>query len=411
MADRVRPRCSTTDVSPRHVVVLASRIGATGGIERATEVLIGALAATGSRVSVLCLWGPVKESRWAVVETQARRMSREIGVAPRVDLLHAGSIRSARRLHRLLRQVQFCVRATLIRSPDTMYVVNHVSLASVARCASLVRRRPYVVWAHGMEVWGNLRCGDSFGLRSARQIWAGSTYTAGRVCADQMIAVDRVRRLRYAVTIPSPNISAVRAPSTVLCVSRLDPDDAYKGLDVLLAAWPSVVSRIPEARLKIVGDGPDRQRIKTLASIGSNATTVEVLGHVDDDRLAMLYHECSLFVLPSRLEDGVRPKGEGFCLVLVEAQAAGVPVIAGGEAGDRDAVVDGVTGVFVDPRSPTILSNTIVQRLHDPESLAEMGRAALVFAAGFSEHALVVRLSRLLDEVMPLRSLQRRTID
>src|SRR5262249_52881604 len=143
-----------------------------------------------------------------------------------------------------------------------------------------------------------------------------------------------------------------RTGHTVLCVARLDRDDMYKGVDMLLRAWPRVLEGSPDARLVVVGDGNDRPRLAGIAASVGVEAAVEFRRRVPDNELGELYRTATVFALPGRARMGPAPEGEGFGLVFIEAQAAGLPPIAGRAAGAMEALVDGETGLFVDPDDP-----------------------------------------------------------
>lgn len=122
-----------------------------------------------------------------------------------------------------------------------------------------------------------------------------------------------------------------------LIVSRLVP---YKRIDLAVQAFNQ--SGLP---LVIVGDGRDRARLQAMA--GPN---IRFLGRVPDEELKPLVAHCRAFVLP-----GV----EDFCIALVEAQAAGRPVIAFAGGGALDTVVEGRTGTLFYEPSPQALAEAV----------------------------------------------------
>src|SRR5207249_10983994 len=113
-----------------------------------------------------------------------------------------------------------------------------------------------------------------------------------------------------------------------------------------------VLWRVRDAELVIVGDGPDRQRLERTASLLRLDGRVRFAGRVSDEELASLYAGATVFALPGRARLGPHPEGEGFGLVFIEAGAAGLPVVAGRAGGTTEAVVDGETGLLVDPEDP-----------------------------------------------------------
>jgi phosphatidylinositol alpha-1,6-mannosyltransferase len=101
-------------------------------------------------------------------------------------------------------------------------------------------------------------------------------------------------------------------------------------------------------------------------------------GRVTDDELLEAYQHCGVFVMPSRVEyDGHTDSwaGEGFGLVYVEAEACGRPVVCSADGGAAETIIDGKTGLLVDPRSPLKVAEAIARILGDPEFADKLGRA------------------------------------
>lgn len=122
-----------------------------------------------------------------------------------------------------------------------------------------------------------------------------------------------------------------------LAVSALVP---YKRLDVAVRAFNAL--GLP---LKIVGEGPERERLAALAKPG-----VELLGWRTNEEIRELYRGCRAFIFPGEEDFGITP---------LEAQACGRPVIAFGRGGARETVVDGETGVFFDAQEPDALAEAV----------------------------------------------------
>ena len=150
------------------------------------------------------------------------------------------------------------------------------------------------------------------------------------------------------------------AAPLVVCVGRLC---RQKGQDVLLEAWGEVVRRIPEARLVLVGDGPDAPLLRALAP-GS----VLFAGAADD--AVPWYQAADLVVLPSRWE--------GMALAPLEAMACGRPVVVTDVDGASESLPAAIAGrCLVPPREPEPLARAIGDLLSDPllrESLGHQGR-------------------------------------
>jgi phosphatidyl-myo-inositol dimannoside synthase len=161
-----------------------------------------------------------------------------------------------------------------------------------------------------------------------------------------------------------------RAP-VVVCVSRLV---ARKGQDVLVAAWPRVLVRHPDARLLLVGGGPAETTLRRAVAARGLADSVIFTGPVDAAELPAHYAAGDVFAMPCR----TRRAGldvEGLGMVFLEAAACGRPVVAGTSGGAPEAVREGVTGHVVEPRSPQAVADAIAGLLADPDRARAMGAA------------------------------------
>ncbi|MEU5160561.1 glycosyltransferase family 4 protein [Streptomyces sp. NPDC020875] len=145
----------------------------------------------------------------------------------------------------------------------------------------------------------------------------------------------------------------------VLCVGRLC---RQKGQDVLLAAWPEVRAAAPEARLVLVGDGPDRAALTRLAPPG-----VRFAGAIRDIRPWL--RAADVVVLPSRWE--------GMALAPLEAMACGRPVVVTDVSGARESLPPGHDAhALVPPEDPRALAAALGALLADPGLRDRLGREA-----------------------------------
>jgi phosphatidylinositol alpha-1,6-mannosyltransferase len=153
-----------------------------------------------------------------------------------------------------------------------------------------------------------------------------------------------------------------RAGPVVLSVARMYP---RKRLGDLLRAAAVLKGRIPDARIRVVGRGPEWDSLARLHAELGLAGSVELLGDVSRERLAEEYVNADLFCLPS--------VQEGFGIVFLEAMAAGLPVVSCRAAAIPEVVADGVTGVLTPPRDPASLCDALESLLRDPARAAALG--------------------------------------
>jgi len=173
----------------------------------------------------------------------------------------------------------------------------------------------------------------------------------------------------------------------VIFIGRLD---AVKGVLLLLEAFTALRERHPRARLRIVGDGPKRADYEARASALGLQEAVEFLGYRAMDEVPGLLDAADLLVLPSF--------AEGLPVVLMEALAARIPVIASRIAGVQELVEDGETGFAIPAGDLESLIARMDQLLGDPGLRARMGQAGRArVEAEFDIAREVVWLSEILE--------------
>jgi glycosyltransferase involved in cell wall biosynthesis len=242
--------------------------------------------------------------------------------------------------------------------------------------------------------------------------WRRSIYLQRFICAgvDRYLAVsDEVaRRLRQTLRFPARKIRvvhngiplaafdrhtsrALRASLTggverpiVLTTARLAEQ---KGHRYLLEA----AALVPEATFVLAGDGPDRAKLEALACDLGLTDRVLFLGHRHD--VPDLLASCDLFVLPSLFE--------GHPLSILEAMAAGRPVIATAIGGTDEAVIQCQTGLLIPPADSAALASAITVVLNDPalaRRLGEAGRARV--RRNFAAEIMVRRVTDIYGELL-----------
>jgi colanic acid/amylovoran biosynthesis glycosyltransferase len=147
-----------------------------------------------------------------------------------------------------------------------------------------------------------------------------------------------------------PNVTT----GALICVGRLSPEKAHAGL---FEAFLAISRKHPSARLRLIGDGPCRLELVELAARLGLSAHIDFLGACpEEDTLAQIAHS-DLLVLPSLLE--------GLPVVLMEAMAQGVPVVAPRLAGIPELVDHGATGLLFTPSDWDDLATQIIRLLND----------------------------------------------
>lgn len=155
----------------------------------------------------------------------------------------------------------------------------------------------------------------------------------------------------------------------IVCISRLV---RRKGQDMLIRSMPRILAQHPDARLLIVGVGPRGKALEQLARDCGVADQVIFAGKVSFDELPAYYNAGTVFAMPARTRGGGLDV-EGLGIVYLEAQACGVPVIAGNSGGAPETVIDGETGVVVNGASADSVGTGLLTVLDNPRRASEMG--------------------------------------
>ncbi len=150
----------------------------------------------------------------------------------------------------------------------------------------------------------------------------------------------------------------------VLTVGRLVAEKGH--IDVLTAVSELVESGI-DVTLTLVGSGPERRRLGELAQALGLEGRVYMPGAVGQDEIVDYYAQADLFCLPSF--------AEGVPVVLMEAMAAGIPVVASRVMGIPELVEDGVSGLLVAPARPDLVAKAIRRLAEDPDLRDTLGAA------------------------------------
>jgi glycosyltransferase involved in cell wall biosynthesis len=170
----------------------------------------------------------------------------------------------------------------------------------------------------------------------------------------------------------------------VLTVGRLD---VQKGLDVLLRA----AVRVSEARFVIAGEGPERAILEAQAADLALGDRVLFLGYRTD--IPELLAASDVFVLPSRFE--------GSSLAVLEAMAAGKPVISSAIGGTDELILSGDSGLLVPPDDPEALATELTRVLSAPELRGRLGSAARSrVETEFSAPAMAGRVMRVYEDLL-----------
>ncbi len=316
---------------------------------------------------------------------------------------HSGSILPTARVARL------AVEVGRLHRPDVVVLGATWPLGELAPTLGRALGVPVVALSHGLEA-GIAQAGGGWLLaRATRDLAAITTISAW---TEEQLApylrASRHVRLPPGVDVARfhPDLDGAQArhawgvPSDaplVGCISRLVP---RKGQDQLLAVWPEIRRRHPGAVLALVGEGPAGSELAQRAAALGPDPGVVLAGRVPWEALPESHAALDVFAMPCRTRWGGLDV-EGLGIVYLEAQASGVPAIAGRSGGAPEAVIDGVTGTVVDGEDPRAIIDALDRWLSDPAARAAAGRAGRrEVESRWSWTAIADRFASLLDEVV-----------
>jgi glycosyltransferase involved in cell wall biosynthesis len=259
-----------------------------------------------------------------------------------------------------------------------LFAIDHVALLPLAALARLIRPRlPILMFAHGIEVWGDegarpVRLHHRVLMRLAvSRVACVSSFTAAKLQRAFRYPARRVRLLPNAVdALPAvPGRADTAGAATVLVVTRLSASEPYKNVDKVILAAAQLAAAFPSLRLDIVGDGDARPVLVALADAQGIADRVRFLGRVSDEELAAAYARASVLALPST--------GEGFGIAYLEAWQRGLPVIGSTEGAAPEVIEHGRDGLLVEAVDIGALARAIETLLREPALARRLGEAGL----------------------------------
>jgi glycosyltransferase involved in cell wall biosynthesis len=254
---------------------------------------------------------------------------------------------------------------------------------------------PYLLHMHGGSFIDFYRARSRPVQRFIRWVYGGARCVIAlseewRSALSTMQPASRIRVIANPIAIPPWRPAPDGAPPRVLFLGVVCE---RKGVHDLLRAWPAVLRRVPDARLVLAGSG-DVDAARALAGKLGIEESVETPGWVLGDDKARLLNAATAFTLPSHFE--------ALPMSVLEAMAAGLPVVATRVGGVPTAIDDRRTGILLEPRDVEGLARALTMLLTDAQERRRMGEAARRAAnERFSADILIPRLEALWGESAP----------
>lgn len=271
-------------------------------------------------------------------------------------------------------------------------------------------RVPLLVTLHGSDITIRM---EWFAQGRAGRRWQGYPARLARMAQDETVTFiaisENIRQAAIAAGLPERRI-VVRPIG--IDRSRFAPGDVpvahrrpvilflgrlveKKGCIYLLEAFERIRAQLPQAELIVAGDGPERERLAArAASIGG----VQFLGSFTRELATTLLGEARVFCLPSITAGN--GDAEGLPLVILEAQASGIPVVTSARGGATEGILDGVTGYAFPEGDVGALTERLMAVLTNDDLAARFSAAAPPFIAENHDlHRQTAQLETLYDRV------------
>lgn len=271
------------------------------------------------------------------------------------------------RLYQMIYLAEAMVLATKLQDAGVTHLHNHIAKASctVAMLASHLSGIPYSFTIHGPDIFFEPHHWRiDVKAAQARFVACISNFARSQLmCFAKPADWDRFHIVHCGIQPDRYTPTDVTEPH-LLFVGRLA---GVKGVPILLQSVADLAADIPDLRLTLIGDGPDRAELETKARDLGIADRCNFVGYKSQSEVAEALTKASVFVLPSF--------AEGVPVVLMEAMAAGVPVLTTRIAGIPELVEDGVSGKLVAPGDTDALTGALKDLLSPSTDRRAMGQA------------------------------------
>lgn len=273
-------------------------------------------------------------------------------------------------------------------NPDIIHIQS-IPMGIPGLLSKIFLRKPYVVWGRGSDVYRP----DLFAKLISKIILKN---------ADAVIALTQTMKKsmeniyrRPICVIPngidikkfrnvSKDLNNTSEKKIILFVGTLR---SVKGVEYLIEAMKTIKVNYDNIKLLIIGEGEDRDKLKDLVNKLGLDDCVEFAGQISNHEIPKYMKKSDIFVLPSL--------SEGFPNVILEAMAAGLPIVSTNVGGVPDIIQEEVNGLLVKPMSPRDTANGVLMLLKDDELRKKMSANNKIEAQKYSLDKVVDNLENI----------------
>ena len=249
--------------------------------------------------------------------------------------------------------------------PDIVHSQS-LSCCTPALISKKILGIPYIAWGRGTDVYIPNGLFDRLSAPSILKnadavlaLTADMKREMQNICERDVIVVPNGVKLKVFQKTSGSKIED--NAKTIIYVGRLQP---VKGVQYLIEAMIAVQREIPDINLVIVGDGEERSKLEKLAKELDLTGCIQFVGKVPQEEIPSMLHQSDIFVLPSL--------SEGFPNVIIEAMAAGLPIVASKIGGIPEIVEDEINGYLVSTKKPDEIADKILVLLQNDDIRVRM---------------------------------------
>ncbi|MFH1862074.1 MAG: glycosyltransferase family 4 protein [bacterium] len=297
--------------------------------------------------------------------------------------------------------------------PDLVFLASLHPYGLFVREIAHLHQVPYVVGTHGLDSWRIVQPGRI----SRFERWAGkkalegaaAVFSVSRFIAAQVASISANIKALHIIpngvdcTLfkPGPSERDYWSIKTgvdlndrfVICsVAALHP---YKGHEQVFQALASLILRKPELIYLIAGAGPELAKLQKMVNELKLDEHVRFLGSQDMTIIPNLLRSSDLFIL-----NCLPIPGEGFGIAFLEANACGLPVIAGNSGGVPDTVKDGETGMLINPLDPAAIADCIERLMEDANLRRHLTENGLRWAQEHDWSRIAQRYGEIIEKLI-----------
>ncbi len=262
---------------------------------------------------------------------------------------------------------------------EKILVAHRANYARLASWVNLLLKIPYDIIVYGGEILipGRKRSIQK-NFERAKKVITISNFTKEKLIEigipekKILVIYPGVNPIKFNPRCDPSSIKKkynLEGKKVILTVSHLVK---RKGHHNVLKALPQVLEKVPHLIYLIVGKGKEEEALREMVRDLKLEGRVIFAGKVKEKEIPLYYMACDLFIMPSY---EIKEKGdvEGFGITYLEANACGKPVIGGRSGGVPDAVIDGETGLLVDPLNINQIAQALIKLLTNPEVARKLG--------------------------------------